>query len=124
MSRWMYVLGMVLIAGFAVMMAFEMKSAATPYVTKVDEVVQSPGRTIQFKGAIVHDGATYDRGSHELRFTLRDDSGKTLEARYGGPKPGNFDTADTAVVRGVYRGSSLMADQLSLKCPSKYEGQK
>lgn len=124
MSKWIYVLGIGLIAAFAVMMVFEIKSAAAPYVTKVDEVARSHGRSIQFKGAIVHESTTYDRKSHELRFTLRDASGKTIEARYGGPKPGNFDTADTAVVRGVYRDKCLVASQLSVKCPSKYEGQK
>lgn len=124
MSKWMYVLGIVLIAGFAVLMALEMKSAATPYMTKVQDVTESGGSSIQFKGAIVRSKTSYDRATHELRFTLRDDAGKTLDVRYDGPKPGNFDTADVAVVRGVYSEDRLRASQLSLKCPSKYEGQK
>ncbi len=120
----MYVLGIVLIAGFAVLMAVEMKSAATPYVTSVRDVMSSRGGTVQFKGMIDHSKTSYDRPSHELRFSLKDADGKSIAVRYDGPKPGNFDSADTAVVRGVYSDSFLKADQLLLKCPSKYEGQK
>lgn len=123
MSKWMYVVGIILIAGFAVLMAMEMKSAATPYVTTVKDVAASTG-SVQFKGAIVHSRTSYDRATHELRFALKDDTGKTLDVRYGGPKPGNFDSADTAVVRGSYSKDCLKADQLLLKCPSKYEGQR
>lgn len=124
MSKWMYVLGIILIAGFAVLMAVEMKSAATPYVTSVRDVTGSHGGSVQFKGAIDHSKTSYDRADHELRFLLKDDAGKSLAVRYDGPKPGNFDSADTAVVRGVYSNGYMKADQLLLKCPSKYEGQK
>ena len=93
-------------------------------MTKVQDVAQSNGTSVQFKGAIVHAKTSYDRASHELRFALKDDAGKALDVRYDGPKPGNFDTADVAVVRGVYSDDYLKASQLSLKCPSKYEGQR
>lgn len=109
-------------AGFAVLMAFEMKNAATPYVMKVENVAASAGRPIQFKGNIVHEKTGYDRASHENYFTLTDKEGKTLKVTYDRQKPANFDTADIAVVRGVYQEGVLKADRVSVKCPSKYEG--
>jgi cytochrome c-type biogenesis protein CcmE len=124
MSKSMYALGIALIAGFAVLMVMEMQSAATPYVTKVANVRESAGRAIQFKGAIIHSKTSYDRAAQATRFTLRDDNGQTLDVSYDGAKPGNFDTADVAVVRGIYRGGSLKADRVSVNCPSKYQGQK
>lgn len=122
MSKWMYVAGIVLLAGFAVLMAMEMKNASTPYVTKVADIQSFGKRAIQFKGSILHEKTGYDGATHDLRFTLKDDAGKTLDVSYDGPKPGNFDTADRAVVLGVYKNGKLRAEQLSLKCPSKYQG--
>jgi cytochrome c-type biogenesis protein CcmE len=123
MSKWMYVVGVVLLAGFAVLMAMELKNASTPYVTKVADIQSFGNRAIQFKGSILHEKMDYDGGStKDLRFTLKDDAGKTLDVSYDGPKPGNFDTADTAVVLGAYKNGKFRAEQLSLKCPSKYQG--
>lgn len=122
MSKWMYVVGILLMAGFAVLMVSEMQRAATPYVMKVDNVKASAGSPVQFKGTIVHAKTTYDRATHETNFVLRDDGAKTLEVTYGGQKPANFDSAAVAVVRGVYRDGSLRADRVSVNCPSKYKG--
>jgi len=123
MSKWMYMFGAMLIAGFAVLGVMEMQSATTPYVTTVAKARALADKPIQFKGAIVRGKTSYDDSSHELLFTLRDDKGETIRARYNGIKPGNFDTADVAVVRGTYRDGELSANQLLLKCPSKYKGQ-
>lgn len=118
----MYIFGAILMAGFAVLTVFEMKNAATPYVMKVENVNTSAGRPVQFKGSIIHDKTGYDRAFHETFFTLKDSEGKILKVTYDRQKPANFDTADVAVVRGVYQGGALKADRVSVKCPSKYEG--
>jgi len=121
-SKSTYILGAIIMAAFAVLMMFEMKNAATPYVMKVENVTASDGRPVQFKGAIVHNKTGYNRASHETYFTLTDKEGKTLKVTYDRQKPANFDTADVAVVRGVYRDGALKADRVSVKCPSKYKG--
>ena len=120
----MYVAGILLIAGFAVLTAMELKNASTPYVTKVADIASFGGKVIQFNGKIVNNTVAYDRANHDLIFALRDDAGKMVNVFYDGPKPGDFDTADAAVVRGVYRDGRLKADELLLRCPSKYEGKK
>jgi cytochrome c-type biogenesis protein CcmE len=122
MSKWMYVAGIVLLAGFAVLTAMELSNSSTPYVTKVADIRSFGNRQIQFKGRIVHEKTSYDDAGIALRFALKDDAGKTLDVSYDGPKPGNFDTADCAVVRGAYKHGTFRAEQLSLKCPSKYQG--
>jgi cytochrome c-type biogenesis protein CcmE len=124
MSKWMYVAGIALIAGFAALMVMELRNSTTPYVTKVADIRSFGDRPVQFKGRIVQGKTTYDRATHDLCFALADDAGKTLDVRYDGPKPGSFVTADYAVVRGVYRGGKFRADQLLLKCPSKYQGKR
>ena len=55
-------------------------------------------------------------------FQLRDRKGQTLKVRYKGVKPGNFDTAETAVVRGSITGDEFAASEVLLKRPSKYRG--
>lgn len=124
MSKWMYVVGIILMAGFAVMMLFEMQSSSTQYVMKVDDALRIRNRPIQFNGAIVHSKTTYDLPKHELRFALRDADGKILNVDYRGPKPASLDTATSAVARGYIRNGRMRADQVLLKCPSKYEGDK
>ena len=124
MSKWMYVVGIVLMAGFAVLMVFKMQSASTQYVMKVDDALLITNRPIQFNGAIVHNKTAYTLATHELRFTLRDSEGKTLEVHYKGPKPASLDSADSAVARGYIKGGKMEADQVLLKCPSKYKGDK
>lgn len=124
MNKWMYVAGIVLLAGFAVLTGVELINASTPYVTRVADLSSFGARQIQFMGTILHKKTEYDDATMGLRFTLADDKGKTVDVSYDGPKPGNFDTADCAVVRGVYRGGRFRAEQVFLKCPSKYQGKK
>lgn len=124
MNKPLYVVGILLIAGFVVLMAAEMKNASTQYVTTVAEVLAARKGPVQFQGIVLHDKTMYDRFSHEMRFTLKDDIGKTIEVRYRGPKPSGFDTADRAVAVGVARDGKFHASQVLTACPSKYKGQK
>jgi cytochrome c-type biogenesis protein CcmE len=41
---------------------------------------------------------------------------------YDGAKPANFEQADQVVVIGRYENGLFVADQLLVKCPSKYQG--
>lgn len=122
MNKWMYILGVLLIAGFAVLGATELIKAQTPYVTTVSEVRGMKDKPLQFIGTIFHASTKTDTKSDELTFRLIDEKGESIQVRYKGIKPANFDTADKAVVRGTYYGSDLVADQVLLKCPSKYQG--
>lgn len=124
MSKWMYAAGIMLLAGFAVLTGMELANSSTPYVTRVADIASFGDRQIQFKGTILHQKTRYDDSSMNLCFTLADDAGRTVDVSYDGPKPGNFDTCDSAVVRGVYRGGRFRAEQVFLKCPSRYQGKK
>ena len=121
MNKWMYMLGIVIIAGFGILGAMELKNASTPYVTTVAEARSITDRPIQFMGAIIHNKTKYDNNNDELLFDLKDNNGDTVAVKYKGVKPANFDSSDTAVVRGYYRGSGFIADQVLVKCPSKYK---
>lgn len=121
MNKPMYIIGAILIAGFAVLGVLEMLKAQTPYVETVAQVRAAGEQPVQFIGAVVHNKTSYDDRADELAFTLQDKTGKTLDVRYKGVKPTNFEHADKAVARGVYRDGKLVADQVLVKCPSKYQ---
>ena len=53
---------------------------------------------------------------------LTDDEGGSLPVEYGGVKPGNFEEAVQIVAVGRYESGVFHAEQLLVKCPSKYQG--
>ncbi len=121
MKKLTYVIGAVLILGFIAMGAREMMKSQSPYVETVAEVKSAPaGSSVQFIGAIVPGKSKYSEDGKKLTFLMKDKVGDTLSVRFDGVKPQNFDTAPKAVVRGVYKDSGFNADQVLLKCPSKY----
>lgn len=93
----------------------------TSYVS-FSEAQKRSGR-VQVMGAIHHDKVTYDTDHKQLLFTITDDEGTTMQVKYSGTMPGNFSQATHAVCIGKYTGQVFEADQLLIKCPSKYQGQ-
>jgi cytochrome c-type biogenesis protein CcmE len=52
------------------------------------------------------------------------ESGDTMQVRYHGVKPGNFEDAISIVAIGQYSADQeeFAANKLLVKCPSKYQG--
>jgi cytochrome c-type biogenesis protein CcmE len=50
------------------------------------------------------------------------DTGETMTVHYSGVKPGNFEEAVQIVAIGSYQEGVFEAEQLLVKCPSKYQG--
>lgn len=123
MNKYLYVLGVVLIAGFCVLGGMEMQSAQTPYVTTLREARAAGNRPVQLIGSICRGKTSYNESIGTLTFKLSDSDGKCVPVNYHGVEPANFDSAKKAVVRGVLRNGKLDADQILLKCPSKYSGE-
>ena len=51
---------------------------------------------------------------------MKDESGKVKKVIYSRPKPNNFEQADRLVVIGELRNDVFYADEMLMKCPSKY----
>jgi cytochrome c-type biogenesis protein CcmE len=58
-----------------------------------------------------------------LSFRLRDTRGEVLPVEYRGVIPGNFDQATSIVAIGHYQDGKFDAEQLLVKCPSKYQAE-
>ena len=53
-------------------------------------------------------------------FTLVDTNRIAQRVIYNNPKPQDFDASEQVVITGCMKGQIFMADNILLKCPSKY----
>jgi cytochrome c-type biogenesis protein CcmE len=115
-----YIIGIAIIIVFVVFGAFSFKKTLTPYVSFQE--ARSSGATVQIIGEPVLSEAQYDLNSHQFRFPILDENQDMLTVVYQGTKPANFEQADQVVIIGKYENEVFLADQLLVKCPSKYQG--
>ena len=97
------------------------RQTLTPYVSFAEATTL--GRTLQVAGTLDKGSSSYADGA--LSFTIREaETGRTLRVRFRGVKPANFEEALSVVAIGRYQKSdaTFAADQLLVKCPSKYQG--
>lgn len=115
-----YAVGGVLVVAFLAYGTTSFKSNLTPYVT-FDEATKT-ARKVQVAGGLLENSTEYIDESEELRFTMVEEDGDTMTVLYQGIKPGNFEEAVQIVAIGSYGDGAFHADQLLVKCPSKYQG--
>jgi cytochrome c-type biogenesis protein CcmE len=118
--RLWYVIGGVMIVAFLAYGATSFKSNLTPYVS-FDEA-QRTVRKVQVAGGLVPDSTKYVEDKELLQFGMVEEGGATMTVLYEGVKPGNFEEATQIVAIGAYTNGAFHADQLLVKCPSKYQG--
>jgi cytochrome c-type biogenesis protein CcmE len=115
-----YAVGAVLVVAFLAYGTTSFKSNLTPYVSF--EEAERSGKKVQVAGGLVEDSTEYLDASEELRFAMVDEEGHTMTVHYNGVKPGNFEEAVQIVAVGTYHQGVFEAEQLLVKCPSKYQG--
>jgi cytochrome c-type biogenesis protein CcmE len=115
-----YVIGIAVILGAAVFGATAFQGSVTPYVNFAQ--AKESGDRCQIMGDIIHEKTLYETSSQLLLFTIQDEQGIPLEVSYKGIMPGNFEQATSVVAKGHFDGQRFAADELLVKCPSKYQG--
>ncbi len=118
--RLWYAIGAVLVVAFLAYGATSFKSNLTPYVS-FEEAMRKPAK-VQVAGSLVPESTRYVEEDQRLQFGIADDDGRVMTVLYGGVKPGNFEEATQIVAIGSYHDSAFHAEQLLVKCPSKYQG--
>jgi len=118
--RLWYMVGGVLIVAFLAYGATSFKSNLTPYVSF--EEAQKSLRKVQVAGGLVPDSTSYIEDKEMLQFGIVEEGGDTMTVLYQGIKPGNFEEATQIVAIGTYSDGAFHANQLLVKCPSKYQG--
>ncbi len=116
------------LAGIAIILVaviygiFGFQSGFRSYTQSVDEAIAAT-RSVQLAGFLGSTGA-YDEAGR-FTFMLQDESGKLLKVISDDPRPANFEHAISIVAVGRYDQAeqAFMADDLLVKCPSKYQEQ-
>ena len=115
------IVAVVIVVAFAAWAFSSFTSSMTSYVS-FGEAQKRPQR-VQVMGAIDHGKVVWDVDRKLLTFPITDTAGVTMLVRYTGTMPGNFGQATHAVCVGKYSGQVFEAEQLLIKCPSKYQGE-
>ena len=120
----LHMIGIAIIVLAIVLGYYGLQSGLRPYTTSVSEAI-STGRGVQLAG-FLYPGETgeYDKNG-EFTFKLQDSTGKVVQVLYGKPKPANFEKAISIVAIGRYDQAQnvFVADDMLVKCPSKYQEQ-
>ena len=97
------------------------RKTMTPYISFA-EAKRSSGM-VQVNGVLADKEYVLKPAEQFLRFRLRDDHGDVMPVEYRGVIPGNFDQATSIVAIGRYHDGQFEAEQLLVKCPSKYQAE-
>ena len=119
MNRRKLLIGGMVIAVFLVFGMVSFQKTLTPYVSFAE--ARAAGRTVQVKGYPDHRNARFDPERKAFTFSMKDEEGELMNVVYRGPKPGNFEQAESVVAIGRFHEDALQSDQILVKCPSKYE---
>ena len=116
--------GVVVIVVIGVLIAVSFSGSTSDYLTIAEVKALGPDQTRDSRvaGAIVPDTVEWSTRELHLTFQIEDDTGQ-LDVSYHGPQPDMLVDAVEAVVIGKYdQGSEQFeAEELLMKCPSKYE---
>ena len=116
-----YLLAAVLVTAAVAIGVTSFRKTVTPYVSFA-EARRSSGM-VQVKGVLADKKYVVREGDQFLRFRLKDDGNEVVEVRYKGVIPGNFDQATSIVAIGSSQDGPFEAEQLLVKCPSKYQAE-
>ena len=97
------------------------KKSMTPYISFAE--ARHASGLVQVNGKLADKNYVLKRGEQFLEFKLRDSKDEILPVVYRGVIPGNFDQAVSVVAIGRYAGDHFEAENLLVKCPSKYQAE-
>jgi cytochrome c-type biogenesis protein CcmE len=116
--------GVVVAAVIGLLIATSFSGSTSDYlsVAEVKALAPEQARDSRVAGAIVPNSVNYDTRALRLTFEIEDETGQ-LAIGYSGPQPDMLVDAVEAVAIGKYDPASqtFEAEELLMKCPSKYE---
>jgi len=110
-----------LLAAAVVIGVTSFRKTVTPYIS-FQEARRSEGM-VQVNGVLADKKYVLKQDEQYLSFRLKDSEGEVLPVEFRGVVPGNFDQATSIVAIGRYHDGKFEADQLLVKCPSKYQAE-
>ncbi len=115
------VLAVVLLAVAAGFGVTSFRKTMTPYISFAE--ARNASGMVQVNGVLANKNYVLKQDEQYLKFDLKDSKGEVMNVEYRGVIPGNFDQAISIVAIGRYQKGTFAADQLLVKCPSKYQAE-
>ena len=120
-----FIVGGIVLLLLAVLIVQATISTGAYYLT-VDEVLDSGssivGQRVRVSGQVVDGSEDWNAQEITLKFAIHEESGAPLPIVFEGPRPDNFHRAAEAIVEGeMLPDGTFHADNLLLKCPSRYD---
>jgi cytochrome c-type biogenesis protein CcmE len=116
--------GLVVVVVIGVLIVTSFSGSTSDYLTIAEVKALGPDQTRNSRvaGEIVPDSVQWSTQDLHLTFEIKDETGQ-LAISYYGPQPDMLVDAVEAVVIGKYNPTSQVyeAEELLMKCPSKYE---
>lgn len=85
---------------------------------------EQPGTKYTVIGYLDKDGPMdYDARAQRFEFTAIDKEGVSKKVLYGQPKPQDFERSEEITMKGYATDSGFVAEEILMKCPSKYNEQ-
>lgn len=122
-----YIIGGLIVVVFIAWGAMAFLKTTIQYVS-IEESLTAD-HIVQVMGQIDFDLVNYNVDESRLEFAIFDVDATDpanafrLPVRYHGIVPGNFDQATSVVVKGQAEEGVFVAEQILVKCPSKYQGE-
>lgn len=113
------IVGLVLLIAFTSVLFLNFGEQVGGYMSFPE--AEESGAKAHVVGVWVEDAPlAYDAQSNVFHFTMRDDHGNVRSVQYANPKPANFEDAEKLVIEGHSAGDHFVAENILVKCPSKY----
>lgn len=122
---WLIAAGLVVVTILAGLIIFDGLEAETYFYSVDEAVAQGPdlvGKAVRIKGQVVAGTIEGEPGQLERKFHVSE-KGKTMAISYRGVLPDTFEEDVEVVAEGTVNANfELEADEVLVKCPSRYEG--
>lgn len=116
-----YIIGIAIIVVMVIFAGMNLQKSMTPYVSIAE--ARQTGAQVQIKGPRVAGSDMFDMERKTFNFKILDENGQEIPVEYHGVKPSNFDEASHIVCKGHFENGVFKAQELLVKCPSKYEAE-
>ncbi len=115
----LYLIGGLIVIAFTILGATSFTKALTPYISFAE--ARQTHKTVQIMGTLADTQVTREPDGR-FSFKLKDDKGDIMKVIYNGAKPTDMERAPSIGAIGQYENGIFVAQQLLVKCPSKYQG--
>lgn len=112
------ILGVVAIVGFTSLLMYNFGNSISTYVNFEEATERTSAHVIGTWDNTQEHG--FSRETMRFTFHMKDEDGNVRKVVYPRPKPNNFEQATQLVVIGEMRNNTFHAEEMLMKCPSKY----